>query len=193
MSDAAVAFQGPILYHSDRFLLRTSQRTTEALGIPTEFITKAVLLSVVIIFFISSRSCWGNPFLRRRRRRKTWIFPCNLSSQLRTARPPCLWSELQREKGEREIPALPFEVIDSAKRRVLFTKPFQFRSDHLRVKLRSCIVRACCTPQSHLRLFVVSMAAGAGAFCRCLLHFTFPPRVRCLSQQLLEGASTLPI
>jgi hypothetical protein len=48
---ATVAFLGPILYHSDRFLLRTWQRTTEALGIPTAFITVAVPLAVVIIFF----------------------------------------------------------------------------------------------------------------------------------------------
>ena len=48
---ATVAFLGPILYHSDKFLLRTWQRTTEALGIPTAFITVAVPLAVVIIFF----------------------------------------------------------------------------------------------------------------------------------------------
>jgi TRAP-type C4-dicarboxylate transport system permease small subunit len=46
-----VAFLGPILYHSDKFLLRTWQRTTEALGIPTAFITIAVPLAVAIIFF----------------------------------------------------------------------------------------------------------------------------------------------
>ena len=48
---ATVAFLGPILYHSDRFLLRTWQRTTEALGIPTAFVTVAVPIAVVIIFF----------------------------------------------------------------------------------------------------------------------------------------------
>jgi TRAP-type C4-dicarboxylate transport system permease small subunit len=48
---ATVAFLGPILYHSDKFLLRTWQRTTEALGIPTAFITIAVPLAVAIIFF----------------------------------------------------------------------------------------------------------------------------------------------
>ena len=48
---ATVAFLGPILYHSDKFLLRTWQRTTEALGIPTAFITVAVPLAVAIIFF----------------------------------------------------------------------------------------------------------------------------------------------
>jgi len=48
---ATVAFLGPILYHSDKFLLRTWQRSTEALGIPTAFITVAVPLAVAIIFF----------------------------------------------------------------------------------------------------------------------------------------------
>jgi len=48
---ATVAFLGPILYHSDKFLLRTWQRSTEALGIPTAFVTVAVPLAVVIIFF----------------------------------------------------------------------------------------------------------------------------------------------
>jgi len=48
---ATVAFLGPILYHSDKFLLRTWQRSTEALGIPTAFITIAVPLAVAIIFF----------------------------------------------------------------------------------------------------------------------------------------------
>ncbi len=48
---ATVAFLGPILYHSDRFLLRTWQRSTEALGIPTAVITVAVPLAVMIIFF----------------------------------------------------------------------------------------------------------------------------------------------
>lgn len=48
---ATVAFLGPILYHSDKFLLRTWQRTTEALGIPTAFVTVAVPLSAAVIFF----------------------------------------------------------------------------------------------------------------------------------------------
>ena len=48
---ATVAFLGPILYHSDKFLLRTWQRTTEALGIPTAFVTVAVPLAVAVIFF----------------------------------------------------------------------------------------------------------------------------------------------
>jgi len=48
---ATVAFLGPILYHSDKFLARTWQRTTEALGIPTAFVTVAVPLAAAVIFF----------------------------------------------------------------------------------------------------------------------------------------------
>jgi TRAP-type C4-dicarboxylate transport system permease small subunit len=48
---ATVAFLGPILYHSDKFLVRTWQRTTEALGIPTAFVTVAVPAAVAIILF----------------------------------------------------------------------------------------------------------------------------------------------
>ena len=48
---ATVAFLGPILYHSDKFLLRTWQRTTEALGIPTAFVTVAVPAAMAIILF----------------------------------------------------------------------------------------------------------------------------------------------
>jgi len=58
---ATVAFLGPILYHSDKFLLRTWQRTTEALGIPTAFITVAVPLAVVIIFFHLLAQLMGRP------------------------------------------------------------------------------------------------------------------------------------
>jgi TRAP-type C4-dicarboxylate transport system permease small subunit len=58
---ATVAFLGPILYHSDRFLMRTWQRTTEALGIPTAFITVAVPLAVVIIFFHLLAQLAGKP------------------------------------------------------------------------------------------------------------------------------------
>jgi TRAP-type C4-dicarboxylate transport system permease small subunit len=58
---ATVAFLGPILYHSDKFLLRTWQRTTEALGIPTAFVTVAVPIAVAVIFFhLLARMC-GNP------------------------------------------------------------------------------------------------------------------------------------
>jgi TRAP-type transport system small permease protein len=44
-------FLGPVLYHSDTFLQRTWQRTTDARGIPTAFITVAVPLSIAVIFF----------------------------------------------------------------------------------------------------------------------------------------------
>ncbi len=47
----AVVFLGPVLYFSDRFLVRTWYRTTEALGIPTFWVTLAVPLSVAVIFF----------------------------------------------------------------------------------------------------------------------------------------------
>ncbi|MCX5879157.1 MAG: TRAP transporter small permease [Deltaproteobacteria bacterium] len=58
---ATVAFLGPILYHSDKFLLRTWQRTTEALGIPTAFVTVAVPLAVAIIFFHLLAQQLGRP------------------------------------------------------------------------------------------------------------------------------------
>jgi TRAP-type C4-dicarboxylate transport system permease small subunit len=58
---ATVAFLGPILYHSDKFLLRTWQRTTEALGIPTAFVTVAVPLAVAVIFFHLLAQLLGNP------------------------------------------------------------------------------------------------------------------------------------
>jgi TRAP-type transport system small permease protein len=48
---AAVAFLGPILYYSDKFLIRTWHRSTEALGIPTALVTVAVPLAVAVIFF----------------------------------------------------------------------------------------------------------------------------------------------
>jgi TRAP-type transport system small permease protein len=44
-------FLGPVLYHSDTFLQRTWQRTTDAIGVPTAFITVAVPLSIAVIFF----------------------------------------------------------------------------------------------------------------------------------------------
>jgi TRAP-type C4-dicarboxylate transport system permease small subunit len=46
-----VVFLGPILYHSDRFLMRTWQRTSEALGISIAWITLAVPAGVAIILF----------------------------------------------------------------------------------------------------------------------------------------------
>jgi TRAP-type transport system small permease protein len=48
---AAAVFLGPVLYHSDTFLQRTWHRTTDALGIPTAFVTVAVPLSIAVIFF----------------------------------------------------------------------------------------------------------------------------------------------
>jgi TRAP-type C4-dicarboxylate transport system permease small subunit len=44
-----VVFLGPILYHSDKFLVRTWHRTTEALGIPTALVTVAVPFAVAVI------------------------------------------------------------------------------------------------------------------------------------------------
>lgn len=48
---ATVVFLWPVLYYSDRFLIRTWQRTTEALGIPAMWVTLAVPVSVAVIFF----------------------------------------------------------------------------------------------------------------------------------------------
>jgi TRAP-type C4-dicarboxylate transport system permease small subunit len=58
---ATVAFLGPILYHSDKFLLRTWQRTTEAMGIPTAVVTVAVPLTVAVIFFHLLARLVGKP------------------------------------------------------------------------------------------------------------------------------------
>ena len=46
-----VVFLGPILYHSERFLMRTWQRTSEALGISIAWVTLAVPVGVAIILF----------------------------------------------------------------------------------------------------------------------------------------------
>jgi TRAP-type C4-dicarboxylate transport system permease small subunit len=46
-----VVFLGPVLYHSDRFLMRTWHRTSEALGISTMWVTLAVPTAVAIILF----------------------------------------------------------------------------------------------------------------------------------------------
>jgi TRAP-type C4-dicarboxylate transport system permease small subunit len=46
----AIVFLGPVLYHSDRFLMRTWYRTSEALGISTMWVTLAVPVAVIIIF-----------------------------------------------------------------------------------------------------------------------------------------------
>ena len=58
---STVAFLGPILYHSDKFLLRTWQRTTETLGVPTAFVTVAVPLAVAVIFFHLLAQLLGKP------------------------------------------------------------------------------------------------------------------------------------
>ena len=44
-----VSFLGPILYYSDKFLMRTWHRTTEALGIPSALVTAAVPFAVAVI------------------------------------------------------------------------------------------------------------------------------------------------
>lgn len=46
-----VVFLGPVLYHSDRFLVRSWYRASEGMEIPMAFITVAVPLTVGIIFF----------------------------------------------------------------------------------------------------------------------------------------------
>lgn len=48
---AVVVFLGPVLYHSDRFLMRTWHRTSEALGVSTMWVTVAVPTAVAIILF----------------------------------------------------------------------------------------------------------------------------------------------
>ena len=47
---ATVVFLGPVLYHSDRFLVRSWYRASEGMEIPMAFITVAVPLTVMIIF-----------------------------------------------------------------------------------------------------------------------------------------------
>ena len=47
---ATVLFLGPVLYHSDRFLLRGLHRISDGLEVPMAYITIAVPLSIVIIF-----------------------------------------------------------------------------------------------------------------------------------------------
>ena len=46
---ATVVFLGPVLYHSDRFLVRSLHRTSDGLEVPMAWITVAVPLTVVII------------------------------------------------------------------------------------------------------------------------------------------------
>jgi TRAP-type C4-dicarboxylate transport system permease small subunit len=45
-----VLFLGPVLYYSDRFLLRHWQRTADALSISTFWVTIAVPIAVAVIF-----------------------------------------------------------------------------------------------------------------------------------------------
>lgn len=47
---STIVFLGPVLYHSDRFLVRGLHRTTEALEIPMAWVTVAVPLAALIIF-----------------------------------------------------------------------------------------------------------------------------------------------
>ena len=47
---AAVVFLGPVLYHSDRFLVRGLSRVSEGLEVPMAYVTVAVPLAVSIIF-----------------------------------------------------------------------------------------------------------------------------------------------
>ena len=46
-----IVFLGPVLYHSNRFLMRTWHRTSEALGIPIMWVVLAVPVAVGVIFF----------------------------------------------------------------------------------------------------------------------------------------------
>lgn len=48
---AVVVFLGPVLYHSDKFLMRSWHRTSEALGISIAWVTLAVPAAVAIILF----------------------------------------------------------------------------------------------------------------------------------------------
>lgn len=48
---ATVIFLGPVLYHADKFLIRTYARTSDALGIPLAFVTVAVPIFVALVFF----------------------------------------------------------------------------------------------------------------------------------------------
>ena len=64
---ATVVFLGPVLYHADKFLIRTYARTSDALGIPLAFVTVAVPLFVAVIFFhllvriVTHRAGLGEP------------------------------------------------------------------------------------------------------------------------------------
>jgi len=56
---AALIFLGPILYHSDTFLARHWDRTAEALGISTFWITLAVPVAILTIFIHLSAKAVG--------------------------------------------------------------------------------------------------------------------------------------
>jgi len=47
---AVIVFLGPVLYHSRRFLARHWDRTAEALGMSTVWVTAAVPLAILLIF-----------------------------------------------------------------------------------------------------------------------------------------------
>jgi TRAP-type C4-dicarboxylate transport system permease small subunit len=58
---AVLCFLGPILYHSGRFLTRHWDRTAEALGISTVWVTLAVPFAVVVIFIhLAARAVKGS-------------------------------------------------------------------------------------------------------------------------------------
>jgi len=50
-SAGVVVFLGPVLFHSERFLMRAWHRSSEALDIPIMWIVLAVPLAVSVIFF----------------------------------------------------------------------------------------------------------------------------------------------
>jgi TRAP-type transport system small permease protein len=56
---ATLIFLGPVLYYSDRFLARTLQRTTEALGISMVWVAVAVPVAVAVIFFHLLARMWS--------------------------------------------------------------------------------------------------------------------------------------
>jgi len=58
---AAVVFLGPVLYHSDRFLVRGWHRISEGLEVPMAYITVAVPLTVVILFIHLIARLTGSP------------------------------------------------------------------------------------------------------------------------------------
>jgi TRAP-type C4-dicarboxylate transport system permease small subunit len=57
---AVLCFLGPILYHSNKFLARHWDRTAEALGISTFWVTLAVPIAVLTIFIHLSAKAAGS-------------------------------------------------------------------------------------------------------------------------------------